>query len=177
MHGSHLVTQAPGQHTTREWWQTDIGTSLPDKWANLEVNASLTIQDVTSSTCTSNELDPEGMLPFKIGMVDDYLVQIGRKSSPESGSPLQFQVLASGDVYKDLSQCNLNLKCWVLKADGTAFEMMWAGDMGAAASTAMVGPMNLLFHSLFKQVDLLMNDMLVASSEHLPLQGLPDHPT
>ena len=81
---------------------------------------------------------------------------------PESGGPLEFLIPASGDDYLDLSHCYLYMKCQVLKADGSPIEML-KSDTSRGADASVV-PMYLLFHSLFRQLDLVMNDALVAMS-------------
>ena len=112
--------------------------------------------------CTKIELDLESVLPLQIGVVNDYLVRTSPKSGLESGGPLEFLIPASGDDYLDLSHCYLYLKCRVLKDDGTAMESLKTND--TRGEDASVAPVNLLFHSLFRQLDLAMNDTLVATS-------------
>ena len=51
----------------------------------------------------------------------------------------------------------------MLKGDGTLVETT-QGNPETAGAQAKVGPVNLLFHSLFRQVDLTMNDVLVSTS-------------
>ena len=113
--------------------------------------------------CTKSELDLQSTPPLQVGILEDYLVRTGPKSSPESGGPLEFHITASGDDYLDLSQCYLFLKCRMLKGDGTLVETT-QGNPETAGAQAKVGPVNLLFHSLFRQVDLPMNDVLVSTS-------------
>ena len=108
------------------------------------------------------ELDLESVPPLQIGVIDDYLVCTGPKSGPESGGHLEFLIPASGDDYLDLSHCYLYLKCPVLKDDGTAIESLKANN--TCGEDASLAPVNLLFHSLFRQLDLVMNDALVATS-------------
>ena len=103
--------------------------------------------------CTKSELDLESIPPLQIGVVDDYLVCTGPKLGPESGRPLELLIPTSGDDYLNLSHCYLYLQCWVLKDDSNT-----TGEDGSVAL------MNLLFHSLFRQLDLVMNDALVANS-------------
>ena len=110
--------------------------------------------------CTKSELDLESVPPLQIGVVDDYLVRTGPKSGP--GRALEFLIPASGDDYLDLSHCYLYLKCRVLKDDGTAIETLKTDD--TVGEDGSVAPVNLLFHSLFRQFDLVMNDALVATS-------------
>ena len=112
--------------------------------------------------CTKSELDLESVPPLQIGVVNDCLVRTSPKSGPESGGPLEFLILASGDDYLNLSHCYLYLKCRVLKDNGSPIESLKADATRGEDSS--VGPVNLLFHSIFRQVDLVMNDALVASS-------------
>ena len=111
---------------------------------------------------TKSELDLESVPPLQIGIVDEYLVRTRPKSGPESGGPLEFLIPASGDDYLDLSHCYLYLKCWVLKDDGAAIETLKTNY--TTGKDGFVAPLNLLFHSLFRQLDLVMNDTLVATS-------------
>ena len=104
--------------------------------------------------CTKSELDLESMLPLQIGMVNVYLVQTSPKLGPDGGGPLEFQILSSGDDYQDLSHCYLYLKCQVLKANGLPIK-----SAKFTGWEATFGPMNLLFHCLFRQVDLVMNNI------------------
>ena len=112
--------------------------------------------------CTKSELDLESVPPIQIGVVDDYLVRTGPKLGPESGGPLEFLIPASGDDYLDLFHCYLYLQCRVLKDDGTAIESLKTDATHSEDSS--VGPVNLLFHSLFRQLYLVMNHALVATS-------------
>ena len=112
--------------------------------------------------CTKSELDLESVPPLQIGVPDDYLVCTGPKSGPESGGPLEFLIPASGDDYLDLNHCYLYLKCRVLKDDGTAIETLKTDN--TVGEDSSLAPVNLLFHSLFRQLDLVMNDALVATS-------------
>ena len=107
--------------------------------------------------CTKSELDLESVPHLQIGIVDDYLVRTGPKSGLESGGPLEFLIPASGDDYLDLSHCY-----FYLTDDGTAIETLKTDSTGGEDSS--VAPVNLLFHSLFRQLDLVMNDALVATS-------------
>ena len=102
--------------------------------------------------CTKSELDLENVPPLQIGVVDDYLVHTGPKSGP--GRALEFLIPASGDDYLDLSHCYLYLKCRVLKDDGTAIETLKTDN--TVGEDGSVAPVNLLFHSFFRQFDLVM---------------------
>ena len=112
--------------------------------------------------CTKSELDLESVPPIQIGVVYYYLVHTGPKSGPESGGPLEFLISASGDDYLDLSHCYLYLKCRVLKDDDTAIKTLKTNN--TTGEDGSVAPLTLLFHSVFRQLDLVISDALVATS-------------
>ena len=68
-------------------------------------------------------------------------------------TPLEFETNLQGDSYTNLSRSKLFLKVKILKADGSRLD-----------AAAKVTPVNLFFHSLFKQVDVYFNRTLVSSS-------------
>lgn len=116
--------------------------------------------------CTKSELDLESVPPIQVGITEDYIVSTGPKSSIESGGPIEFELSASGDDYLDLSQCYLSLKCRVMNPNGNRLqtEVTSNDDVVSDGSQVSVGPVNLLLHSMFRQVDLTINDVLVSSS-------------
>ena len=102
-------------------------------------------------------------MPLHIYVMNDCLLWTGPKYSSDSSTPLEFQVSVSGDDYLDLNQCYLYRKCHVQKADEMAIKFTRAANAGVGAE-AMVVPVSGLFQSLFSPVDLMMNDVLVATS-------------
>ena len=111
--------------------------------------------------CPKCKQDLESVLILQIGIIEEYLVRTSPKSGPQSGGPLEILIPANSDDYLDLSHCYLYLKCPVLKAEGSYIETLKAGASQGANSS--IGPVNLLLHSLFGQVDLVMNNALVAT--------------
>ena len=79
----------------------------------------------------------------------------------ESSGPLKLMIPVSGDDCLDLSHRYLYLKCQVLKDDSSPIETLKT-DASQGVDTSL-GPVNLLFHYLFRQVDSVMNDTLVAT--------------
>jgi hypothetical protein len=67
-------------------------------------------------------------------------------------SSLEFKVRGSGDEYTDLSQTYLY------------FEATFTDGVDGALVNQVSGPVNLLLHSLFSQVDVSLNVILVTSS-------------
>jgi len=74
-------------------------------------------------------------------------------STIQGTTPLEFVLEGSGSDYLDLSSVLLHLRVKLVQPNG---------DDLAADSTA--GPINLLLHSIFSQVDVSLNNVLVSSS-------------
>ena len=120
--------------------------------------------------CSKTELDLTSVPPTQVAIVDDYVVSTGTKSSLDGTGPLEFEITASGEDYLDLSQCYLKLKVQVLNENGSYLNSYHA-DAGEGDTPAdepgpqhSVVPVNLMLHSLFRQVEFSMNDTLVTSS-------------
>ena len=69
------------------------------------------------------------------------------------GSPIEFDVSGTRDDYIDCANTMLYVKAKVTRADGTNL-----------VATTEVGPTNLFLHSMFSQVDVSLNGMLITSS-------------
>ena len=65
--------------------------------------------------------------------------------------PIEFNIPGSGEDYIDLTNTFLHLSEKITAADGANI-----------ADDAAIGPVNLLMHSLFSQVDVALNDKLVS---------------
>jgi len=70
-----------------------------------------------------------------------------------NGSPIEFDISASGEDYIDFANTLLYVKTKITAANGT--------DL---ADDAAVGPVNLFLHSLFSQVDISLNGTLITAS-------------
>ena len=74
-------------------------------------------------------------------------------STLTDNGPIEFNIPGSGEDYIDLTNTFLHLGVKITAADGANI-----------ADAAAIGPVNLLMHSLFSQVDVALNDKLVSSS-------------
>jgi len=74
-------------------------------------------------------------------------------SSIQNNAPIEFYVSGSGDQYIDPSNIQLYVRAKITKADGSALD-----------PNASVGPVNLLLHSMFTQVDIPLNGTLISNS-------------
>ena len=99
------------------------------------------------------------------------MVSTGPKSSLDGGGPLEFEINTSGEDYLDLSKCYLKVEFKILNEDGTklgswvyqADKNTYPMHMEHKSQFNMV-PVNLVLHSMFRQVDFSLNDTLVMSS-------------
>lgn len=71
------------------------------------------------------------------------------------GGPIEFAVSGSGEDYLDLSNTLLEVKAKIVKGTGNAL-----------ADTDVVGPVNLWLHSLFSQVDVVLNGQVISAPNH-----------
>ena len=76
--------------------------------------------------------------------------------------PIEFNVSGTGEEYLDLARTQLYVKAKITKANGTALD-----------ADTQVGPLNLLLHSLFSQVNVSLNERLIsASTNTYPYGGM-----
>ena len=113
---------------------------------------------VFEHSCLSakSELDLFSTPPTMAALDESYSTEYLPTTSLEDNSPIKFTISGDSNNYIDLHSSYLFLTAKITKADGTALD-----------ADANVGPVNLLAHSLFQQVDVWLNDTLVTSSSNL----------
>ena len=84
------------------------------------------------------------------------------KSSLDGEGPLEFEVISSGNDWLDLSECYLNIKWKIRKHDRSQLKY-WNTAREHNPPDMYNQPVNLALHSMFRQVDLIMNERLVYS--------------
>jgi hypothetical protein len=108
----------------------------------------------SSLECAKSELDlmhtPETQAMILSGKWVDY----HPISVLDGDSPIDFRIISSTDEYTDLSQTFLHLQVQII--DNTTNMVI--------DNNSKVAPANLLLHSMFNQVDVSLNDILVTSS-------------
>ena len=95
------------------------------------------------------------LLRKRVSKVVLLLNTIQLRPSFADGTPIESSLTGGGQNYIDLSITQLHVKVNVLRADNTPI-----------TATDLVGPINLLLHSLFSEVDISLNDTLVISSNN-----------
>ena len=123
-----------------------------------------------SNGCSKSELNLQIAPPIQNVILDDYIIE-SRPTDPNNSS-LEFNFGASTDDYSDLSQCFLSLEMKVMKSDGSvpAHYSPPNATTGVEAEGDDIDgvPISLIAHSIWKQVDLYLNDDLVASELDYP---------
>ena len=106
-----------------------------------------------SCLCVKNKLDLFTVPPTQASVEHGCTMDYHPVSTLTDNGPIEFNISGSGEDYIDLTNTFLHLCVKITAADGANI-----------ADVAAIGPVNLLMHSLFSQVDVALNDKLVSSS-------------
>ena len=112
---------------------------------------------VHTKSCESvhTGLDLFALPPTQTAVQDGLWVEYYPLATLAAGAPIEFAVSGATADYIDLSNTYLYVKAKVLRQDGTN-----------PPADAVFAPVNYWLHSLFSQVDVLLNNTLVTPSEN-----------
>lgn len=102
------------------------------------------------------ELDLFSNLPTQASLDDGFCTEYQPIGSLTDDNPIKFTISGDSNFYIDLSSSYIYLELKIVKEDGTNL-----------AATDAVGPINLICHTLFQQVDISLNDVLVSDPSNL----------
>ena len=105
-----------------------------------------------SCPCAKSELDLFCLPPTQTSILKSRSIEYSPISILGNG-PVEFAVSGSGEDYTDLANTYLHVICKVLHSDGSKLK---EGEN--------IAPVNNLLHSMWSQVDLYLNDMLITPS-------------
>ena len=108
-----------------------------------------------SCECTKSELDIFTVPPTQTSMETGGWTEFNPISSLSNGVPIEFVIGGSGQEYLDLANTQLYVRARIVQANNTAID-----------NTHNVAPTNLWLHSLFSEIDVKLNDMLVTSTNN-----------
>lgn len=108
-----------------------------------------------SPECAKSELELFSLPPTQTVIERGQWVEFHPLANVFDGGPVEFNISGSGEEYLDLSQTQLYVKAKIVKEDGKPI-----------SAECKVGPVNLLLHSMFSQVDISLNERLVSSSNN-----------
>ena len=106
-----------------------------------------------SCECTKTEFDLFSLPPTQTSIDSGKWVQYKPISSLTDDSPIEFVVPGHGDEYTDMSQTLLHIQATIVKEDGT--------NLTDADQLKELGPISNWLHSLFSQVDMYLNHILI----------------
>lgn len=108
-----------------------------------------------SCECIHSGLDMFSVPPTQTAVEEGIFTEIHPLAALAHGAPLEFAISGSSEEYIDLSNTYLHVIAKVTKANGDDI------DPGTD-----VAPTNLFLHSLFSQVDVTLNDIVITPSEN-----------
>lgn len=128
-----------------------------------------------SSPTVEKNLSLFHLPPTELGVDQIQWINYRPVSQSDEG-PLEFVVSGAGHQYIDLQNSRLYIKAKILKADGSTIPLVFKDTNGSYEASNMnpegfVSPVNLWLHSLFNQVDLLMQQEVVNSSNLYPYRS------
>lgn len=102
------------------------------------------------------ELDLFSTPPTQAAIEEGFHTEHMPTTSLSEGSQIKFNVSGDSSYYIDLNASYILLEVKITKADGSNIDNI--GD---------VGPVNLLAHSLFQQIDVSLNDVVISNASNL----------
>lgn len=109
-----------------------------------------------SSECLKSELDLFTLPPTQTSIESAQWIYYKPVTSLTDDAPIEFVIPGHGEDYLDLAHTMLSLRVRVESVTRPA------ADTAAAPSASKVGPVNLLLHSMFNQIDVYFNQKLVS---------------
>ena len=112
---------------------------------------------IHEKSCESekSELDLFAVPPTQTSLVHGFYVEHRPTSSLMDGAPVEFCISEEGNYYINLANSLLYVRASVVTSDGEEL-----------AADAQVAPVNNWLHSLWSQVDLSLNNVLVMQSSN-----------
>ena len=108
-----------------------------------------------SSECLKSELDLFSVPMTQTSIDSASYVEYNAISTITDGTPIEFVISGSGQDYLDLANTQLYVRAQIRKANNQPID-----------ANSEVGPVNLLMHSLFNEVDVKLNDVLITSTNN-----------
>ena len=112
--------------------------------------------------CAKSEFDYFLPIPTQTSIVRTFLREYTPLSALQHGAPIEFAVAGTENLYMDLNQSYIYIKCKITKANKTALVV-----------ADKVGPINLTLHSLFSNMELeLCGKQVSDNSGHYSYRAL-----
>jgi len=108
----------------------------------------------TSCECTNSELDLFAIHPTQTSIEEASMVEYHSISSLANRAPIDFDISGNGEQYIDTNNIQLYMHAKIVRP----------GIGNNIAKDTSVAPVNLVLHSLFLPVDVLLNSTLISNS-------------
>lgn len=89
-------------------------------------------------------------------------------------APLEFNIPGNGMQYIDMKRTRLYVKAKIVQPDGSALPLYDPDTAVGLSTPAKVGPINLLLHSMFRQVDVSLQQRHLSSGCNYPYKSMMD---
>lgn len=109
-----------------------------------------------SCECAKSELDIFAVPPTQTSVLQAEYIEYQPLTSIAGNAPIEFSIIGTGENYIDLANVLLYVRAKIVRNNDANLQ---------ADST--VGPVNLMLHSMFSQVDVSLNDTLISSSTNI----------
>jgi len=106
-----------------------------------------------SCECAKSELDIFAVPPTQTSVLQAEYIEYQPLTSILGNAPIEFNIIGNGENYIDLANVLLYVRAKIIRNNNADLQ----GD-------STVGPVNLMLHSMFSQVDVSLNDTLISSS-------------
>ena len=111
----------------------------------------------SSIECVSSGLDIFKTKPMQTSVENGFYVEVRPLASITEGSPIEFVIKGSPECYIDLANTYLNVQAQILREDGTVLN---------GKDNECVIFEQLAIHSLFSEVDCLLNSTIISTSSN-----------
>jgi hypothetical protein len=108
-----------------------------------------------SCECFDTGLDLFSVPPTQTAVDDGLFIEVHPLAALSAGAPIEFNISGSTSDYLDLNNTFLHVQAKIVKHNG-----------GAIDANVEVAPVNYWMHSLFSQVDVVLNNTLISASEN-----------
>lgn len=129
----------------------------------------MTLVDVCSADCMKSELDFFNLDPTQTSILETRLEEFFPLTSLDGDSQIEFKVNVGMDEFVDLNDTFLYTKSKIVDGDGNILKKV--DSTGAENEAAIVFPINYYQASLFKQIEVLLNNTLIQTGSVYPYRG------
>ena len=117
-----------------------------------------------SNESVNTGLDLFSVPPTQTAVEEGHFVEVFPLATLSAGAPIEFSISGQTSEYLDLSNTYLHIRVKITNSDGT--DLKFQDNVAPSKLEDNVAPSNLFLHSLFSQVDLSLNGVLVTNTEN-----------